>query len=76
MIVILRDIRERHRTDVTTADEDSHVAEVQLVNLIEVLKLSLYFKNPTGPRGKGRPQLSHGKDKKNTNKQKRHYTQP
>ncbi len=100
MAVILKDIREKHRTDVTTADEDSHVAEVQrqlqeamsyegsteekqlraylaqfgipydkiskeqLVNLIDVLKLSPYFKNPNNQRGKRRPQMSHGKGKK------------
>ncbi len=29
MSVILKDIREKHKSDTTTADEDSHVAEVQ-----------------------------------------------
>ena len=29
MSVILKDIREKHKADTTTADEDSHVAEVQ-----------------------------------------------
>ena len=98
--VILKDIREKHKSDTTTADEDSHVAEVQrqlqdamsyegskeekqlraflaqfgisydrlskeqLINLIEVLKLSPYMKNSTSLRGKGRPQFSHGKGKR------------
>lgn len=36
----------------------------QFVSLIEILKLSKYLKSPINQRGKARPQLPHGKDKK------------
>lgn len=42
----------------------------QFVSLIEILKLSKYLKSPISQRGKARPQLSHGKGKKNANKEK------
>ena len=37
----------------------------QFVSLIEILKLSKYLKSPINQRGKARPQLQHGKGKKN-----------
>jgi transcriptional regulator with XRE-family HTH domain len=97
---ILRDIRENHKTDTTTADEPSVAAQMQsqlqsamnfegsaeekkaraflttfgidydaitkeqLVNLIEVLKLSKHMKSPISQRGKASPYQAHGKGKK------------
>ena len=97
---ILRDIREAHKPDTTTADEPSVAAQMQsqlqsamnfegsaeekkaraflttfgidydaitkeqLVNLIEVLKLSKHMKSPISQRGKASPYQAHGKGKK------------
>ncbi len=40
------------------------LSKEQFVSLIEILKLSKYLKSPSNQRGKARPQLPHGKDKK------------
>ena len=101
---ILRDIREEHSNDTTTADTPSIAEEVQaqlkdamnfegsdaekqariylatfgidydaitkeqFVNIINVLKLSKYMKNPANQRGKARPYQPHGKGKHNKQK--------
>ena len=48
------------------------LTKAQFVSLIEVLKLSKYLKSPINQRGKARPQLPHGKAKRNANKKNRH----
>lgn len=40
------------------------LSKEQFVSLIEILKQSKYLKSPSNQRGKARPQLPHGKDKK------------
>lgn len=68
---ILRDIRDTHRKDATTEDENCVALEVQkqlqdaveqFVNLIEVLKLSKHMNSPISQRGKG--SMTHGKGKR------------
>lgn len=102
--VILKDIREKHRADTTTADTASPAADIQnklqevmnyegsdsekkvrtllatlgisydkltkeqFITLIDILTLSDHLKSPSSQRGRGRPQMTHGKGKRKKRK--------
>lgn len=49
---------------VTLGIDYDKLSKEQFVTLIEILKLSKHMKSPMSQRGKARPQLQHGKDKR------------